>query len=141
MNKPSIFLLHILLRFFKILQVDFNWKCRVQLLATPWTVAHQAPLSMGILQARILEWVSVPFSKVSSRPRDRTQVSCTAGRVSTYHLSHQGSLILMKLSSKFSLANHLNFCPEMPITVLLIIKTKICYSLKVLLEINVSGLI
>ena len=23
---------------------------------TPWTVAHQAPLSMGILQARILEW-------------------------------------------------------------------------------------
>ena len=28
--------------------------------ATPWTVAHQAPLSMGILQARILEWVACP---------------------------------------------------------------------------------
>ena len=28
----------------------------VQLFVTPWTVAHQAPLSMGILQARILEW-------------------------------------------------------------------------------------
>ena len=28
--------------------------------ATPWTVAHQAPLSMGILQARILEWVAMP---------------------------------------------------------------------------------
>ena len=27
----------------------------VQLFATPWTVAHQAPLSMGILQAKILE--------------------------------------------------------------------------------------
>ena len=27
-------------------------------LATPWTVAGQAPLSMGILQARILEWVT-----------------------------------------------------------------------------------
>ena len=27
---------------------------------TPWTVAHQAPLSMGILQARILEWVAFP---------------------------------------------------------------------------------
>ena len=26
---------------------------------TPWTVAHQAPLSMGILQARILEWVAI----------------------------------------------------------------------------------
>ena len=30
---------------------------------TPWTVAHQAPLSMGILQARILEWVAFPFSR------------------------------------------------------------------------------
>ena len=28
--------------------------------ATPWTVARQAPLSMGILQARILEWVACP---------------------------------------------------------------------------------
>ena len=27
---------------------------------TPRTVGHQAPLSMGILQARILEWVAVP---------------------------------------------------------------------------------
>ena len=26
-------------------------RCRVWLFATPWTVAHQAPLSMGILQA------------------------------------------------------------------------------------------
>ena len=34
----------------------------------------------GIFQARILEWVAVPFSRGSSRPRDRTQVSCTAGR-------------------------------------------------------------
>ena len=39
---------------------------------TPWTVAHQTPLSMGILQARILEWVAMPSSRGSSRPRDRT---------------------------------------------------------------------
>ena len=32
----------------------------VRLFATPWTVAHQAPWSMGILQARILEWVAIP---------------------------------------------------------------------------------
>ena len=31
--------------------------------ATPWTIAHQAPLSMGILQARILEWVAMPSSR------------------------------------------------------------------------------
>ena len=30
----------------------------VQLFVTPWTVACQAPLSMGILQARILEWIA-----------------------------------------------------------------------------------
>ena len=34
----------------------------------------------GILQARILEWAAIPFSRGSSRPRDQTQVSCAAGR-------------------------------------------------------------
>ena len=33
----------------------------------------------GILQARILEWVAVPFSRGSSHPIDRTQVSHIAG--------------------------------------------------------------
>ena len=34
----------------------------------------------GILQARILEWVAISFSRGSSQPRDRTQVSHLAGR-------------------------------------------------------------
>ena len=34
----------------------------------PWTVAHQAPLSMGFLRARILEWITIPFSRGSSGP-------------------------------------------------------------------------
>ena len=33
----------------------------------------------GILQARILEWVAIPFSRVSSQLKDQTQVSCIAG--------------------------------------------------------------
>ena len=33
----------------------------------------------GILQARILEWVAVPFSRESSQPKDQTQVFCTVG--------------------------------------------------------------
>ena len=37
----------------------------------------------GILQARILEWVAVPFSRGSCQPRDRTQVSQVAGRFFT----------------------------------------------------------
>ena len=33
----------------------------------------------GILQARILEWVAISFSRGSSQPRDRTWVTHTAG--------------------------------------------------------------
>ena len=43
---------------------------------TPWTV-H------GILQARIQEWVTYPFSRGSSQPRNQTRVSCIAGRFFT----------------------------------------------------------
>ena len=35
----------------------------------------------GILQARIPEWVAMPFSRGSSQPRDRTQVSCIGRRI------------------------------------------------------------
>ena len=36
-----------------------------------------------IFQAKILEWVAISFSRGSSQPRDRTWVSCTAGRFLT----------------------------------------------------------
>ena len=37
----------------------------------------------GISQARILEWVDIPFSRGSSWPRDQTHISCIAGRFFT----------------------------------------------------------
>ena len=37
----------------------------------------------GILQARILKWVAISFSRGSSQSRDQTRVSCTAGRFFT----------------------------------------------------------
>ena len=37
----------------------------------------------GILQARILEWIAIPFSRGTSQPRGRTLVSCIAGRFFT----------------------------------------------------------
>ena len=46
------------------------WLVAQPLSVTPGTVARQAPLSMGILKAGILEWVAVPFSRGSSQPRD-----------------------------------------------------------------------
>ena len=40
----------------------------------------------GIFQARVLEWVTISFSRGSSQPRDRTHC-----RQALYHLSHQES--------------------------------------------------
>ena len=75
----------------------------VRFFETPWTVAHQTPLFMGILQPRILEWLAMPSSRGSSQPRDQTQVSHIAGRFfniwatreaqeywSGYHISSPG---------------------------------------------------
>ena len=63
----------------------------VWLFATPRTVTCQAPWYMGILQARILEWVVTPSFRRSSQPSDLTQDSCIAGGFYTV-LNHQGSL-------------------------------------------------
>ena len=66
------------------------WKCEllshVWLSATPWTVARQAPLSMGF--SRPEHWSGLPCPSQgsggwSSQLKDRTQISCTAGRFFT----------------------------------------------------------
>ena len=49
----------------------------------PLTAACQDPLSMRILQIRILEWVATASSRGSSQSRDWTQVCHTAGRFFT----------------------------------------------------------
>ena len=62
----------------------------VWLFASPWTVTPQAPLSLGILQARILEWVAMSSSRGSSWPRDWTCISWVSciGRWIFLPLSH-----------------------------------------------------
>ena len=50
-------------------------------LASPWTVACQAPLSKEF--STVLEWLAIPFSRGSSCPRDWTQVSGIAGGLFT----------------------------------------------------------
>ena len=58
--------------------------CLVQFFVTLWTVARQAPLSMGILQARILEWVAISSSRDLLSPGIKTtshlMSSALAGR-------------------------------------------------------------
>ena len=48
---------------------------------------------LGILQARVLEWIAIPSSRGSSRPRDRTRISHISciGKQILYHWHHLGS--------------------------------------------------
>ena len=61
----------------------------VQLFVTPWTVASVR----GILQARILDWVAIPFSRGSSQPRDQTWVSHIAGGFFSIWATRDTSLV------------------------------------------------
>ena len=57
-----------------------------QLCPTLCSPMHCSPLCYSvhwILQARILEWIAIPFSRGSSPPRDRTQISRVTGRFLT----------------------------------------------------------
>ena len=47
----------------------------------------------GILQARILEWVAIPFSRGSFQPRVRTQVFCIAGGFFTSWATREAGLL------------------------------------------------
>ena len=48
-------------------------------LCDPMNCIQSVSFVHGILQARILEWIAVPFFRGSSQPRDQTQVSLIAG--------------------------------------------------------------
>ena len=63
-----------------ILKIPFKASSSLQsygLYSPPGSSVH------GILQARILEWVAISFSRGSSQPRDQTWVSHMAGRLFT----------------------------------------------------------
>ena len=60
---------------------------KVKALVTQWCLTLCDPMDCslpgfsvhGILQARILEWAAIPFSRGSSQPRVQTRISCVAG--------------------------------------------------------------
>ena len=64
-----------------------NWKVLVTqshpTLCDPRDCSSPGSSVHGILQARILEWVAIFFSRGSSQPRDWSQVSCIGGRFFT----------------------------------------------------------
>ena len=66
----------------------------------------------GIFQARIVEWVAIPFSRGSSKFRDQIQVSCAAGRFFTVWAT-KAAYIRDGVSLNSSVfTGSLNQCPE-----------------------------
>ena len=63
----------------------------VRLSVTPWTVAYQAPLSMGFSRQEYWSGLPCPPPEESSQPSNRSQVSYVSciGRQVLYHLLHQ----------------------------------------------------
>ena len=72
----------------------------------------------GILQARILEWVVIPFSKGFSQPRDWTWVSHIAGRFFTIWATREDPKKIVQLATKyistFGYVLSLQVLPSMP---------------------------
>ena len=66
----------------------------VRLFANPWTVAHQAPLPMGVIQARILEWVTMVLRGIF--PTQGSNSGLPHWRWVLYHLNHQESPRILK---------------------------------------------
>ena len=62
----------------------------VRLFATPWTVAHQAPLSMEL--SRQEYWSGLLFPSPGNLPHPGTEAGSAALREMLYQLSHQGYL-------------------------------------------------
>ena len=81
----------------------------VRFFATPWTVAHQAPLSLGILQARRLEWVAYAFSRGMFPTQESNQGLLHCRRI-LYQLSYQLCLscLVFSLYCLFLLPHHLS---------------------------------
>ena len=79
-----------ILQYIKVYYLLLLFSCYVvsDFFATSWTVACQAPLSMGTLQAWILERVAISFSG-SSWPWDGTRIYCIA--VDSLLLRHKES--------------------------------------------------
>ena len=64
----------------------------------PWDCSPPGFPVHGILQARVMQWVVISFSRGSSRPRDRTWVSCIAGRFFTNWATREAPSVLLLFS-------------------------------------------
>ena len=62
-------------------------------LSNPMDCSLSGSFVHGIFQARVLEWIAISFSRGSSQPRNRTHVSCIAGKCFTIWATREALLI------------------------------------------------
>ena len=95
----------------------------------------------GILQARILEWVVIPFSKGSSPPRDWTLVSCTGVRLFTVWATRTYRIFCTLLGGGSDLLPEVIGCPLKNglknCLVILIWLDVCCFSLSLFLDVKI----
>ena len=69
----------------------------------------------GILQARMLEWVAISFSRKSSQPRDQTCVSCIADVFFNHGASREALVVVSSLKKRMQLNKIPNGISTLPI--------------------------
>ena len=90
----ALFATFLLMWIFSKHKVQKYMKCQVlatqswPTLCNPVDCSPPGSSVFGILQARIPEWVAIPFSRGCSQPRNRTQVSRISGRLFTIWATH-----------------------------------------------------
>ena len=75
-------------------------------LCNPMDYSPPGSSVQGILQARILEWIAISFSRGTSQPRDWTLVSCIAGRFFTVWVTGKSMCFTMFLHLLKNQYNH-----------------------------------
>ena len=88
-------------------RVGHNWETSVQnesesevaqscpILCDPMDCSLSGSSIHGIFQARVLEWISISFSRGSSQPRDQTQVSRIVDRRFTVQLKKKKTITVI----------------------------------------------
>ena len=89
----------------------------------------------GILQARMLEWAAIPFSRGSSRPTEGSNLHLLHCRQIHYHLSHQNVARATKIKSNLKLSCQINeLCLFYPIEPSIVFKLLILWYINKLLK-------
>ena len=84
-----------------LMTVKVKSLCRVRLFVTPWTVAYQAPPSMGF--SRQEYWSGLPFPSPGIFPTQRSNPGLPHCRQKLYHLSHKVKEESKKISLKLNI--------------------------------------